>query len=108
MLPGYRRAILRKLARTAAMADIERRIRFEAVLTPEDIRDRGTIADRCSPGRRLRTNQDPPEVTEWFPARCVASEVALPSRAEADAIGDKEAGEISMIPAPSVTVGTRS
>jgi phytoene desaturase len=40
MLPGYRRTILNKLGRAAGLDDIERRIRFEAHLTPEDIHNR--------------------------------------------------------------------
>ena len=58
MLPGYRRTILDKLARTAGMADIERRIRVERVLTPQDIHDRyrvldGAIYGLASHGRML-------------------------------------------------------
>jgi phytoene desaturase len=56
MLPEYRRTILRKLARTAGMTDLERRIRFESVLTPQDIHDRyrvlqGAIYGLASHGR---------------------------------------------------------
>jgi len=40
MLPAYRQTILRKLADTGGMKDIEKRIRFESVLTPRDIHDR--------------------------------------------------------------------
>jgi phytoene dehydrogenase-like protein len=48
--------ILRKLAQTAGLDDIEHRIRFESVLTPEDIRDRyrvlaGAIYGLASHGR---------------------------------------------------------
>ena len=56
MLPGYRRTILDKLARTAGMDDIESRIRVERVLTPQDINDRykvlnGAIYGLASHGR---------------------------------------------------------
>jgi phytoene desaturase len=44
MLPGYRRTILDKLA-GAGMADLEKRIRFEACLTPQDIHDRYHVLD---------------------------------------------------------------
>lgn len=37
MLPEYRRVVFDKLARTAGLRDLEQRIRFEAVLTPQDI-----------------------------------------------------------------------
>ncbi|MGC2577486.1 MAG: phytoene desaturase family protein [Terrimicrobiaceae bacterium] len=40
MLPEYRRVILEKLKRTAGMRDIESRIVFEEILTPEDIHRR--------------------------------------------------------------------
>ena len=40
MLPAYRQVILDKLKRTAGLEDIEARIRFERVLTPQDIHDR--------------------------------------------------------------------
>jgi diapolycopene oxygenase len=58
MLPGYRRVILDKLARTAGLADLERRIVFEAALTPQDIHDRyrvldGAIYGLASHGRLL-------------------------------------------------------
>ena len=45
MLPDYRRVILNKLATTGGMPDIERRIRFEAHLTPQDIHDRYRVLD---------------------------------------------------------------
>ena len=45
MLPGYRRAILDKLARTAGMGDLEDRIVTERVLTPQDIHDRYKVLD---------------------------------------------------------------
>ena len=45
MLPGYRRTILDKLARTAGMGDLEDRIRTERVLTPQDIHDRYKVLD---------------------------------------------------------------
>lgn len=40
MLPRYRRVILDKLARTAGLAEIEKHIRVERALTPQDIHDR--------------------------------------------------------------------
>jgi diapolycopene oxygenase len=40
MLPEYRRVILGKLKTTGRMPDIESRIVFESVLTPQDIHDR--------------------------------------------------------------------
>jgi diapolycopene oxygenase len=43
MYPEYRRVILDKLAQTAGLADLERRIRVESWLTPEDIRDRYAV-----------------------------------------------------------------
>jgi diapolycopene oxygenase len=56
MLPDYRRVILDKLARTGGMPDIEERIVFEQVLTPQDIHDRyrvlnGAIYGLASHGR---------------------------------------------------------
>ena len=45
MLPGYRRVILDKLARTAGLHDLESRIRFERVLTPQDIHERYRVLD---------------------------------------------------------------
>ncbi len=56
MLPAYRRTILDKLARSAGMPDLERRIRVERVLTPQDIHDRyrvlnGAIYGLASHGR---------------------------------------------------------
>jgi diapolycopene oxygenase len=45
MLPDYRRTILAKLADTAGMGDLEKRIRFEAHLTPQDIHDRYHVLD---------------------------------------------------------------
>jgi phytoene desaturase len=45
MLPAYRRTILSKLATAGGMADIERRIRFERHLTPQDIHDRYRVLD---------------------------------------------------------------
>lgn len=45
LLPSYRRTILRKLAATAGLEDIESRIVVEAVLTPEGIRDRYRVLD---------------------------------------------------------------
>jgi phytoene desaturase len=58
MLPGYRRTILDKLARAAGLADLERRIRFESVLTPREIQERyrvlqGAIYGLASHGRFL-------------------------------------------------------
>ena len=56
MLPAYRQTILDKLKSTAGMEDIEDRIVFESVLTPEGIRDRynvpaGAIYGLASHGR---------------------------------------------------------
>jgi diapolycopene oxygenase len=45
MLQNYRRVILDKLARTAGLTDLESRIRFEHVLTPQDIHDRYRVLD---------------------------------------------------------------
>jgi phytoene dehydrogenase-like protein len=58
MLPGYRKVILDKLARTAGLEDLEERIVFEAALTPEDIHTRyhvlnGAIYGLASHGRML-------------------------------------------------------
>ena len=55
-LPNYRRVILNKLASTAGMEDIESRIAYEHVLTPEDIDRRyhvlkGAIYGLASHGR---------------------------------------------------------
>ena len=56
LYPGYRRTILDKLARTAGLDDLERRIRVERRLTPLDIHDRyrvlnGAIYGLASHGR---------------------------------------------------------
>jgi diapolycopene oxygenase len=58
MLPGYRKVILDKLARTAGLEDLEARIVFESALTPEDIHTRyhvlnGAIYGLASHGRML-------------------------------------------------------
>jgi phytoene desaturase len=58
MLPDYRRVILDKLARTAGLHDLERRILVERVLTPQDIHQRyrvlnGAIYGLASHGRLL-------------------------------------------------------
>jgi phytoene desaturase len=45
MFPAYRRAIIEKLARAAGLDDLERRIRFEARLTPADIHRRYRVLD---------------------------------------------------------------
>jgi phytoene desaturase len=45
MLPEYRRTILDKLGRAAGMGDLEERIAFERVLTPQDIHDRYKVLD---------------------------------------------------------------
>lgn len=45
MMPDYRRTILRKLAQAAGLDDLERRIRFERSLTPEDIHNRYRVLD---------------------------------------------------------------
>jgi phytoene desaturase len=56
MLPAYRRTVLDKLARTAGLEDIERRIVYEHALTPADIHGRyrvlnGAIYGLASHGR---------------------------------------------------------
>ncbi|MBP2301206.1 phytoene desaturase family protein [Azospirillum picis] len=56
MLPKYRKVVFDKLKRTAGMPDLEERIRFERVLTPQDIHDRyrvlnGAIYGLASHGR---------------------------------------------------------
>jgi phytoene desaturase len=43
LFPIYRRTILDKLARTAGLDGLERRIRFESWLTPQDIHDRYSV-----------------------------------------------------------------
>jgi diapolycopene oxygenase len=58
MLPGYRRIILDKLARTAGLRDLERRIVVERALTPQEIHERyrvlnGAIYGLASHGRLL-------------------------------------------------------
>jgi diapolycopene oxygenase len=58
LLPAYRRVILDKLASTAGLEDLERRIVFAAALTPQDIHDRyhvldGAIYGLASHGRML-------------------------------------------------------
>jgi diapolycopene oxygenase len=45
MLPGYRRTILDKLAHDAGLTDLEKRIRVERWLTPQDIHDRYRVLD---------------------------------------------------------------
>ncbi len=45
MLPGYRKVILDKLARTAGLKDLESRIRVERILTPADIHERYRVLD---------------------------------------------------------------
>jgi len=56
MMPAYRKVILEKMKRTGGMPDIEDRIVFEQVLTPQDIHDRynvlnGAIYGLASHGR---------------------------------------------------------
>jgi len=58
MFPAYRRTILDKLAKTAGLEDLEKRIVFESALTPEDIHTRyhvldGAIYGLASHGRML-------------------------------------------------------
>jgi phytoene desaturase len=58
MLPSFRRTVLEKLASTGGLHDLERRIRFERWLTPQDIHDRygvldGAIYGLASHGRFL-------------------------------------------------------
>lgn len=43
MLPEYRKVIFKKLADAAGMDDLEERIEFEHVLTPQDIHDRYAV-----------------------------------------------------------------
>ncbi len=45
MYPAYRETILNKLAKTAGLADLRRRIRFEGKLTPADIHERYRVLD---------------------------------------------------------------
>lgn len=45
LLPDYRRVIFDKLARVAGMDDLEARIVFESVLTPQDIHERYQVLD---------------------------------------------------------------
>lgn len=45
MYPEYRRTILRKLADTAGLTDLESHIRFEDKLTPKDIHERYRVLD---------------------------------------------------------------
>ena len=45
MYPAYRETILNKLAKTAGLADLRRRIRFEGKLTPADIQERYRVLD---------------------------------------------------------------
>ena len=56
MYPTYREVILEKLARTGGMKDLDKRIKFEAMLTPADIHRRysvlnGAIYGLASHGR---------------------------------------------------------
>lgn len=58
MLPGYRKTIIEKLKRVGQMPDLEDRIVFERVLTPQDINDRyhvlnGAIYGLVSHGKFL-------------------------------------------------------
>lgn len=58
ILPEYRRVIIEKLKRTGHMPDIEERIVFERILTPQDIHERyhvlnGAIYGLASHGRFL-------------------------------------------------------
>jgi phytoene dehydrogenase-like protein len=74
LLPGYRRTILDKLARTAGLRDLERRIVFEHSLTPQDIHDRfgvlnGAIYGLSSHGKFLGAFKPPnrsPDVTGLY------------------------------------------
>ena len=45
LFPGYRQTILDKLKTTAGLDDIERRIKVERWLTPQDIHDRYRVLD---------------------------------------------------------------
>lgn len=58
MLPKYRKVIIEKLERTAGMKDLEKHIKFEATLTPQDIHDRyrvlnGAIYGLASHGKMV-------------------------------------------------------
>jgi diapolycopene oxygenase len=58
LLPAYRRTILDKLASTGGLHDLEKRIRFERWLTPQDIHERfrvlnGAIYGLASHGKLL-------------------------------------------------------
>ncbi len=58
LLPAYRRTILDKLTSTGGLHDLEKRIRFERWLTPQDIHDRfrvlnGAIYGLASHGKLL-------------------------------------------------------
>jgi hypothetical protein len=58
MLPAYRKVILEKMERTAGLKDLQKHIRFEAALTPQDINDRyhvlnGAIYGLASHGKVL-------------------------------------------------------
>jgi phytoene desaturase len=58
LFPQYRQTILKKLADTAGLTDLQSRIRFEAHLTPQEIRERfhvldGAIYGLASHGRWL-------------------------------------------------------
>jgi phytoene dehydrogenase-like protein len=64
LLPTYRRTVLDKLARTAGVPDLERRIQFEHWLTPQDIHDRfgvlnGAIYGLASHGKFLGAFKPP-------------------------------------------------
>jgi phytoene desaturase len=68
MLPAYRKTIIEKLKTCGGMPDIEQRIVFESVLTPQDIHERyrvlngaiyglashGTVTGAFKPGNRSR------------------------------------------------------
>lgn len=58
MFPKYRKVILEKLERTAGLKDLEKHIKFESALTPQDIHDRyrvlnGAIYGLASHGKML-------------------------------------------------------
>ena len=58
MFPAYRKVILEKMERTAGLKDLQKHIRFEAALTPQDINDRyhvlnGAIYGLASHGKVL-------------------------------------------------------
>jgi len=135
MLPSYRQTILRKLATTGAMPDIESRIRFEAHLTPQDIHDRyrvlnGAIYGLASHGRMMGAfkpaNRSPdlrglylaggaahpgpgmPMVlmSGWIAADTLDRDGLIAKAVVADSVSASVPGEVPVtLPAPSLTRG---